>query len=396
MSTTATHTDGLEAVLARFTGISGELLESYERLAIKASRVEAELAGANRRLEDQVAQLDRVSGHLEAVLEALPTGVLVRSSSGDLERSNAAALKLGALVSPEHPRRGCLELIARDAAEHGLVSVQGFDGGTRHIRRRRESIHTTHAGCVGEVWILEDVSEQLRLEAQVRVAEKMSALGTLSAGVAHEIRNPLNAVSGFASLLVADLPEGSRARRWAECIAEGARRTDEVVTSLVSFARPGDLHLETVQLLALIADARDQELQTRPEAERWQVSIDGPAIVLCVDRIKLRQAVRNLLANAMDCQPEGGAVRIHLRAEAQAWCVDVEDGGPGLPEHGADRLLEPFFTTRAAGTGLGLALADTIARLHGGSLHLDSDRSELGGARLILRLPRTATVASPQ
>ncbi len=396
MSTALEQRQELDAVLARFAGISDELLTSYDRLAKKAHRVEAELATANRRLEEQVAQLDRIGGLLEAVLESLPSGVVVRSSSGALERANAAALRLGALLRPRDPGQGCLELLELAPAADGWLRLEARGGDVRHIQRRKESIQAERAGCVGEVWVLDDITDRLRLETQVRQAEKMSALGTLSAGVAHEIRNPLNAVAGFASLLLAELPSGTRTHRWAQCISEGARRTDEVVSSLVSFARPRDLRLESVPLVSVIEDALSQEFEARADHRNWSVAIEGPDPCVLMDRIKLRQALRNLLANAMDCQPQGGPIRITIRSLDDECCLDVEDGGPGLPAERPERLMEPFYTTRADGCGLGLALVDTIARLHGGRLILDPRRSDLGGARLTLRLPRTTGVESPQ
>ena len=119
----------------------------------------------------------------------------------------------------------------------------------------------------------------------------------------------------------------------------------------------------------------------------WTVDVESDVPPYVGDRIKLRQAVRNLVANAMDIQPDGGRVAVRQFLDGDTVVIRVTDAGPGIPEHLRGRLLDPFFTTRAEGTGLGLALVSTIAQLHGGSLEIGSDKSELGGAEFSLRIP---------
>ena len=128
----------------------------------------------------------------------------------------------------------------------------------------------------------------------------------------------------------------------------------------------------------------------RTDAGRWSLEFECPDLEVHVDRIKLRQAIRNLVANAIEAQPEGGRVRVSVEARQDEFLVHVHDAGPGVPADLARRVAEPFFTTRAEGTGLGLALVHSIVRLHGGALELSPSPSLCGGAHFVLRLPRIA------
>lgn len=235
-------------------------------------------------------------------------------------------------------------------------------------------------------------AEVATLTDRVHQMDKMAALGNMAAGIAHEIRNPMNAVKGFADLFQRGREEGTKDYRWAQLISQGVKEVDGIITSLLSFAQPETLAIEEIEVPALIESAIAAALQRTPgerDAQDWTITVECSADNMRADRIKLRQALRNLISNALDIQPEGGAVHISAELLGPDVLFQVGDAGPGVPEDIAGRLTDPFFTTRAEGTGLGLSLVHTITRLHGGTFEVLPTPSPLGGALFTLTVPKT-------
>ncbi|NOT30745.1 MAG: hypothetical protein HOP15_09895 [Planctomycetes bacterium] len=246
--------------------------------------------------------------------------------------------------------------------------------------------------------------ERRELAERLHAADKLSALGTMAAGIAHEIRNPLNAVRGFAELLagrerdvkdidVKDIAAKSitdeRAQRWANLIVEGVNEVDAIIDNLLSFGSPERLRLEDVDGQELLEGAARLVATHCEGGVAPLVTVHAQAPPFRGDRIKLRQAVRNLIENALEAQAgaETPRIEVELEREGAELVVRVSDAGPGVPAELRGRILDPFFTTHADGTGLGLALVSVIARLHGGSVQCAPRRSALGGALFVLRFP---------
>jgi signal transduction histidine kinase len=212
----------------------------------------------------------------------------------------------------------------------------------------------------------------------------------MAGGIAHEVRNPLNAVRGFAELLRIELDAEERAHRFATRICEGVDEIDGIVKSLLGFAAPEKLAREVVdpeQLALQAISAARLEACDPGQGERWKIRtcVDSP--VFRADPIKLRQALKNLVANALQAQPRGGQVDVEIRCADSVIELRVHDGGPGLSAALRGRVGEPFLTTRSEGTGLGLALVHAIAAIHGGSFDFSSEPGPLGGADVRLRIP---------
>ena len=154
----------------------------------------------------------------------------------------------------------------------------------------------------------------------------------------------------------------------------------------------GSLRTETFNVRAILREATEAALSERPAPALWTTELVGPAASIRADRIKLRQAVRNLIANACDAQPTGGAVRIEMVPCSGSVEIVVSDNGPGVPLENVDRICDPFFTTRANGTGLGLALVQRVVELHGGAVELREAPAPLQGASFVLRIPEEPPV----
>lgn len=364
----------LRDAMQAFAGISASLVSSYEALAERARLVEEELGRANAALARKVSELDRVNRRLAAVLRSLPTGVVVRDAQGRIVRANAAAVAL--LEAGPLPQSG---------AKDEIIEAVARGGALRTVAVRRSALRDEQGAAEGCVEILDDRTELVRITERLHALDKMAALGTLGGGIAHELRNPLNAVKGFAELLERALTGGDpKLARWARCIVTGAAEADAIIESLLAFASPERVKPDDVDGAELLRDAARAALGDEP-IHALRLACDAPPFA--ADRIKLRQALRNLIANAAQAQPGGGTIEVELTRSGPELLLAVRDGGPGIAPELRARVLDPFFTTRPEGTGLGLALVATIARLHAGRVDVGSAPPRLGGAEITLRIP---------
>jgi two-component system sensor histidine kinase HydH len=241
-------------------------------------------------------------------------------------------------------------------------------------------------------------AEKRELARRARTAEKLAAVGTMTAGLSHEIRNPLNAAALQLSLLERRLqqlaPElQGPLREPLVLVKDEIRRLDHILEDFLQFARPRELEARPVELAAVVGAVLDL---LAGELERREVRlvrrITQQALVRG-DEERLRQVLMNLFLNALEAVGPGGQVCVscsvlaHDGPEGAARFVEVlvDDDGPGLPPGARDRIFEPFFTTKAKGSGLGLSIVHAIASQHGGTI--EAEQSPLGGARMILRLP---------
>ncbi len=224
-------------------------------------------------------------------------------------------------------------------------------------------------------------------QAKLVESEKLAGIGRLAAGVAHELNNPLQVMLGYLSLN-REVPDRRLAEQLAAVEAETLRCKD-IVDGLLELSRPAATAVP-VDLRALCEDASGRlRISARPDALR--PSIDGEALALA-DPKKVGQVVFNLVKNAAEAAGPAGDVSIRIRAAGEVVEVAVRDSGPGIAPEARNRIFEPFYTTKPAGTGLGLAVSRAIARAHGGDI--DVRNGEAGGAVFTLRLPRAPEARS--
>jgi len=382
------ETSNLDDIVQTLPLLLDDLRRRYCELEERALYVEEELSRTNHELEERVGELNGLKRHLEAVLESLPCGVIVRDANGCIVRTNEAVERilglernelLGATQGAEH--KGLLGSEASDEPHE----IRRPDGQRRVVANRYSAVKAESGEIAGSVEIVDDRTERASLQERLHAADKLAALGTLSAGVAHELRNPLNAVKGFASLFLRQDFDDDRYRRWASCIVQGVDETDVIIENMLSFGSPQRLRIETVDPTDLLEGA---VRLVRSESEGpIRIDFESDAHSFQADRIKLRQAIRNLTANALKVQGVEGQVSITLTREDNEIHIRVADAGPGISAEERKRVMDPFYTTNADGTGLGLPLVAVIARLHGGELELSPEPSPLGGAEFLIRFP---------
>jgi two-component system sensor histidine kinase HydH len=228
----------------------------------------------------------------------------------------------------------------------------------------------------GAVILISDLQKLRSLEERVRQSEKLAALGKLSAGVAHEIRNPLSSIRGFAGFLASSLSEHPRKQEYAQIMVREVDRINHVVSDLLTFAKPNKIQASYVNIHQLITHTKtlvEADAKSRGIEIIENVHPTIPEIFL--DENQITQAILNLILNAIQFSPENaGLVEIGARwnaleHELNLW---VQDNGPGLSSEQRRNMFNPFYTTRKLGTGLGLAIVHNITTNHGGHVKVAS------------------------
>ncbi len=229
------------------------------------------------------------------------------------------------------------------------------------------------------------LSRQLaqREAAERRLADqrRLAVLGEMSSVIAHELRNPLASLKGHAQLLAERLGEGSRERRKAERIVLEAERLEALSGDLLDFSRSGPIDRSPADPAALLRSAAESV-----DRSRVVLAVDGAPRHWLLDAERMRQVLTNLLLNAIQASPAGASVEASATGEGEALVFSVRDHGPGIPVTDQSRIFEPFYTTRTNGTGLGLAVAQRIVQMHGGTITAATDPG--GGAVFRIAIPR--------
>ncbi len=244
-----------------------------------------------------------------------------------------------------------------------------------------------HGAPVASLLTLRDAETRAELENQIDTAAKLAAIGRLTAGVAHEVRNPLNAMILQLEVLRAKLGEDAgHVTPQLEVLGSEIRRLDRVVRTFLDFTRPVELHPVETDVAALIEDVFRS---AQPEAARHQVRmllVPNGALRVRVDRDLMKQALLNLILNGCQAMPSGGELKVSTRARARQVEIEIADQGVGIPPEARSRVFSLYYTTKPSGSGVGLAMSYRIVQLHNGTLDFSSEVNH--GTVFRLALPR--------
>lgn len=241
-----------------------------------------------------------------------------------------------------------------------------------------------------------DMLDSLR-EKNRLLQERMEALRELSAGIAHEIRNPLAAIEGFVELLSRKVPSqgNSQAQKLMDEIIQEVKNLNQIVTDFLAFAREPGLQFEPVDMSTVMDSALHIALPTGiANSIRVEKEAVSPLPLIQGDPMELRKAILNVVLNAVQAMPKGGTLKTRLHVESPWLIVMVQDSGVGIAREVQDRIFNPFFTTKDNGTGLGLAITQRIIESHGGNITFESQPGQ--GSRFMIRLPIKTLTGSDQ
>lgn len=343
--------------------------------------------------------LRRSAEEWRQTFDAVDTAVVVVGADLTVTRLNSAARELigrpfSALVGARLPQKGGepLETVVRVAAavsasgEASSSRAEGADGRVWEV-----VASTALRGVpppVGAIVLLSDVTEREQLQASLRRSERMSAMGALVAGVAHEVRNPLFAISATLDAFESEFAGNEEYREYSQLLQTEVDRLSHLMRDLLEYGRPSAAELSPQS----IGDTLARGLAAcQRQAEAAGVALESDLAVdptpMQVDAPRLEQVVQNLVQNAVEHSPRGGRVRLVARETDGGVECRIEDEGPGFAEGDLERVLDPFFTRRRSGTGLGLSIVQRIVQDHGGEV-VPANRSGEPGAVVTIRLPR--------
>ncbi len=375
------HTDmqALAKAFELFTETTRTMEESYRLLEVRVKDLDNEVAAKNR-------DLALANDYLNSILESMSDGVVAIDTEGVITRFNRSATDI--LGHPADDAVGKLfqDLFGRAFRApdgRGLRELRAKDGTMIPVSERDAPISDRSGRHIGTVKVFQDLSEVEMLREQVRHKDRLAAVGEMAATVAHEIRNPLGGIRGFAALLLRDLSEEDHRRRLVEKILAGAKDLDEVVTELLEYTRPLQLRQKETTWPPLI-NAALSFLEFNGKSISLEQSV-APSAPVLADFDRIRQVLLNILINAVQSIEDTGQIRIVSSTEQGASVLMIEDTGCGMTPEQLKQAFSPFYTTKEKGTGLGLAVAAKIVEGHGGLLIAESTAGV--GSRFTITLP---------
>jgi signal transduction histidine kinase len=355
-----------------------------------------------RRMRNVEEVFSALKENLDQIMTNLQDGILLYTHdaravlvSDSVERflGVSRADILGAKLHDVFSRNTRLGRLVRESfdARMALVQEEITTETGRHVEISLDFIHDDRAvypqETLGALLTLHDVESVREIENDLELSRRLAAIGRLTAGVGHEVKNPINAIVVHLELMRTKLGDADhRAMRHLEIIESEIQRLDRVVQTLVDFSRPVELQLKEQDMRRIVSGVlmlASAELETRD----IQVQSDLPdrPVLAKVDADLLKQALLNVVINGAQAMSEGGKLRVSLAEDGRVAMLSIHDQGAGIPPDVRDKIFDLYFTTKKDGSGIGLAMTYRIVELHNGSIEVESDATH--GTTFILRFP---------
>jgi two-component system sensor histidine kinase AtoS len=380
----------------------GRLAAAFNHMAVELSERRRALEEAHHELQQQFTELADLKSYTDNILGSLTNGIVTVGLDGRVVTLNPAAELLTGFFKGEVAGRYCSEVFAHtpaisDILMETLTSRAPISGVNLTLRRRNGSTMPVEFSTaplkggegkdLGILGVFRDLTLVRRLESDLRRSDRLAALGTLAAGLAHEIKNPLTALVTFSRHLGRKFDDALFREKYQKVVPRELERINAIVERLLELARPTRMSISLVRLPALL-DRVVELYASQIEVQQIEVvreyARDVPPIQ--ADHEGLYRVVVNLVTNALDAMPAGGRLTLRVgwsesggpltpwrrRGPDRRVKVEVEDTGGGIPASERDRIFNPFYTTKEGGTGIGLALAHKIVEDHGGTIDFGS------------------------
>jgi PAS domain S-box-containing protein len=399
----------VESTIAAAGGNLDQHLETHtrdevEELAKNFNIMIKEIAGQRRQLEERLEEILRLQRYTDIVLASMTNGLLTLDLDGRLVSANTATETIFNLKTKDlegkhfhqiWPEKSDIVRLLNQCLQGGEpcrnreVTTESNSGRRRTLILNTSLLKDVREAPMGILVVFSDVTELKEMEAHMRQTDRLAALGTLSAGLAHEIRNPLSAIKTFVQLLPKKLSSAAFVEKFHITVLRELNRINDLIESLLELARPPKMKYRAIQpteLLRQVADLYRVELEQA--AIVLTVEETGPLPDIRADSEHLARAFSNLVQNAKQAMPTGGTLSITAEAQDQRVYLHFADTGMGMDPLTLENIFNPFFTTKDKGTGLGLAITHKIVQEHGGTIRVTSTPGR--GSTFTVTLPSAA------
>ncbi len=347
---------------------------------------------ANRLLQDTSAFANEVVSHL-------PLGLIAIGREGKVDFLNGAAEKMLGVSLPEVRGKDPADISPElwrailDDLKKGNTVVEReleceFPGGRRiPVAVSATRIFNKEGEFIGDVILFRDLGEVRRLQEEIRRSEKLAALGGLAAGVAHEIRNPLSSIKGFATFFMERFSKDTEEKRAAQIMIQEVERLNRVISELLEFARPSELKIKETDIGDVLEHSlRLVEEDAKSKGVKIELMKKGDVPSVLIDRDRFFQVLLNLYLNAIEAMEGGGRLSVSLSSsDGKEVSIEITDTGKGIESADVNRIFDPYFTTKPKGTGLGLAIVHKIVEAHGGDIKVSSKPG--AGTTFVVTIP---------
>jgi two-component system, NtrC family, sensor histidine kinase PilS len=377
-------------------------LFAFIAVAYLASLLAAKLRQVDVRLKYTSGALKNLQALHENIIQAMSGGLITTGLEGHITLANTAAQQ-----ALERPERDLIGQRVQDLFMDPLpeADAQYMHGEVRYLLKndfRRtfrvivSELKVPDRGVLGYVYTFDDLTQVRRLEREVRIQDRLAAVGRLAAAIAHEIRNPLTSIAGSASMLSGIPNLSEEHRQLLRIVTRESERLNGIITDFLAYSRGKQYQFTKVDLVPLLEDTLTL-LQHRLMAENTGITIErrygAQQAWALADGDKLKQVFWNFSENAVRAMKDQGVLSVSLRAEGEEWEVSFADTGPGMSPHIVEKVFEPFQSDFEGGTGLGLAIVYQIVQAHDGKVWARSKPGK--GSEFVLRLRGLAEETAP-
>ena len=373
-------------------------LFAFLAVAYLGGLLAAKLRQVRVELKDASGALENLQALHENIIHSISSGLITTGLDGRITLVNSAAQRLLERFHSEllgtPVNKLFLDALPNMESErpHAEVRLDAPGGYRKTFRVRVAALTVPGRGVLGHVYALDDLTEIRRLEREVRMQDRLAAVGRLAAAIAHEIRNPLTSIAGSASMLSAAPEMSEEHRKLLEIVTRESQRLNNIISDFLAYSRGKQYHFDKVDLLPLVEDTLTL-MQHRMTAENTGISIERHFAVreawVLADGDKIKQVFWNFCENAVRAMPSGGTFTVGIEPLGADWQLSFADSGTGMSPQQIEKIFEPFQSTFEGGTGLGLAIVYQIVQAHEGKVWARSRQGQ--GTALVLKLRRLET-----
>jgi two-component system sensor histidine kinase PilS (NtrC family) len=354
------------------------VVDTFQELVGQLKEKERELERLRKLAEDRAVRMETYN---ENILQSVPSGVVSIDNEMKIKSINQAAEKTLGIRAGDAIDRPCSEIfnepllgIVEDSKSLHRGEYPYITRDDRHIWLGVTASQLKNASneTIGLILVFTDLTDVKALQIQVELKKRLTQLGEMSAGIAHEIRNPMSVIAGYAKLL--DKRVGDSEKVTVQAILTEIENIDKIISEFLAFAKPTDLNKVPVDLNRMIEETVSIATCDN-KAVKVSVRTDDQVNIMA-DEVLMRQALTNLFLNACEAMPEGGNIDVTLSSLKDRIELGIRDTGRGIPTEAKSKIFLPFYTSKQKGTGLGLAIVQKVIVSHGGSIDVESKEGE--------------------